>query len=144
MSEPLVAGFDHIATATRDVDRLVEFYKDIFGIEPLSGFPMMGRDGRKIALFPLGDGPMLQAVEVGPVVAPELLDPPAAVFYGKARFDHASFRAADETAFEELRARLMGAGASDGSVIEAGPLRFFRFTDPDGWLAEVVWTAPSV
>lgn len=138
MSRALVSGFDHVSTSSRDVDRLTEFYRSIFGIEPLTGFPRVGGDGRKIVLIPLSSGTTLQATEVALGDAPELLTPPAAVFYGTARFDHASFRATDMEAFDELLARLVAAGASTGDVREFGTQRFFAFRDPDGYLAEVV------
>lgn len=139
----LLAGLDHVATATADLDRLIAFYRDNFDLEPMAGFPLTGGDGRRIVLIPLADGIMLQAVEVASLPAPPPLSPPGAIFFGVSRFDHCSFRAASEESFETLRTRLMGAGASDGNVLSSGPLRFFRFTDPDGWFAEVVWTVPA-
>ena len=51
--------------------------------------------------------------------------------------------AARDTAVENLRTRLVNAGASTGTVLSSGALRFFRFTDPDGWFAEVVWHVPA-
>jgi catechol 2,3-dioxygenase-like lactoylglutathione lyase family enzyme len=138
MNGPLISGFDHVSTASRDVDRLTEFYRRIFNIEPMPGFPLVGADGRKIVLIPLSSGTTLQATEVNLADAPDLLNPPAAVFYGTARFDHASFRATTEAAFNELRTRLMAEEASTGEVREFGTQRFFAFRDPDGYLAEVV------
>lgn len=139
----LLAGLDHVATATAELDRLIAFYRDNFDLEPMAGFPLTGADGRRIVLIPLADGIMLQAVEVASLPAPPPLSPPGAIFFGVSRFDHCSFRATSEESFETLRTRLMAAGASDGNVLSSGPLRFFRFTDPDGWFAEVVWTAPA-
>ncbi len=141
VSGPLVSGFDHVSTASRDVDRLTAFYRDIFGIEPLPGFPMVTPDGRKIVLIPLTSGTTLQATEVALPEAPEVMSPPAAVFYGTARFDHASFRATNTAAFDEVRSRLMGGGHSSGEIRSFGTQRFFAFTDPDGYIAEVVVNA---
>jgi catechol 2,3-dioxygenase-like lactoylglutathione lyase family enzyme len=138
MSAALVTGFDHVSTASADVDRLTAFYKRIFGLEPLPGFPLLGGDGRKIVLIPLPNGTTLQATEVALPAAPDLLNPPAAVFYGTARFDHASFLATDPGAFDELLSRLIAEGASTGEVRTFGSQRFFAFTDPDGYRAEVV------
>jgi catechol 2,3-dioxygenase-like lactoylglutathione lyase family enzyme len=138
MGQALVTGFDHVSTSSGDVDRLTEFYRSIFGIEPLPGFPRVGADGRKIVLIPLASGTTLQATEVALADAPDILSPPGAIFYGTARFDHASFRATDAAAFDELLARLVAAGASTGDVREFGTQRFFAFRDPDGYLAEVV------
>jgi catechol 2,3-dioxygenase-like lactoylglutathione lyase family enzyme len=134
----LVVGFDHVSTSSRDVDRLTEFYRRVFGIEPLPGFPMIGPGGRKIVLIPLANGTTLQATEVDLAEAPALLSPAAAVFYGTARFDHASFLATDSEAFEELRSRLVAEEASTGEVHGFGSQKFFAFRDPDGYLAEVV------
>ncbi len=141
MARALVSGIDHVSTASRDVDRLTDFYRRIFGIEPMAGFPRVGGDGRKIVLIPLASGTTLQATEVALSEAPELLDPPGAVFYGTARFDHASFRASDVAAFDELRNALMAEGASAGEVHTFGTQRFFAFVDPDGYRAEVVVNA---
>jgi catechol 2,3-dioxygenase-like lactoylglutathione lyase family enzyme len=138
MSTALVSGFDHVSTASADVDRLAEFYQRIFGLDPLPGFPLTGGDGRKIVLIPLPNGTTLQATEVALPAAPELLNPPAAVFYGTARFDHASFLATDPASFDELLSRLVADGASTGDVRTFGTQRFFAFTDPDGYRAEVV------
>ena len=138
----LLAGIDHVATATADIDRLVSFYRENFELEPLTGFPLTGGDGRRIVLIPLADGIMLQAVEVESLPAPTPLSPPGAIFFGVSRFDHCSFRASSEEAFETLRTTLMASGASEGQVHSSGALRFFRFTDPDGWFAEVVWNVP--
>ena len=138
MSTPLVVGFDHVSTVSRDVDRLTDFYRRVFGIEPLPGFPMVGPGGRKLVLIPLASGTTLQATEVDLAEAPELLAPPAAAFYGTARFDHASFLAADEEAFDELRTRLVAEAATTGDVATFGSQRYFAFRDPDGYLAEVV------
>jgi hypothetical protein len=56
------------------------------------------------------------------------------------RFDHASFAAAAEASFDELRRRLVDAGACDGVIAEVAGQQLITFKDPDGWLAEVVWT----
>ena len=133
-----VTGFDHVSTASANVDRLIEFYQRIFGLDPLPGFPITGADGRKIVLIPLPNGTTLQATEVALPGAPEVLMPPTAVFYGTTRFDHASFRATDGAAFDVLLSRLVAEGASTGDVRTFQQQRFFAFTDPDGYLAEVV------
>jgi len=141
MTQPLVAGFDHIATSTANLDAALAFYKRIFGLDPLPGYPVTAPDGRRLAAIRVGSGPVLQLVETAKVQAPELVAPPGAVFYGSMRVDHASFAAADEASFEELRKRLIDEGASKGEVIDFGKSRFFAFKDPDGWLAEVVLQA---
>ena len=68
----LLAGIDHVATANADLDRLIDFYRDNFDLEPMTGFPLTGGDGRRIVLIPLADGITLQAVEVATLPAPEL------------------------------------------------------------------------
>lgn len=138
MPNPLVAGFDHIATATANLDAALAFYKRMFDLEPLPGHPVTTPDGRRLAVLRVGPGPVLQIVETGKVAAPELVDPPGAVFYGSIRTDHASFAAADEASFEEIRQRLIAAGASKGEVFTFGASRSFAFKDPDGWLSKVV------
>jgi catechol 2,3-dioxygenase-like lactoylglutathione lyase family enzyme len=138
MSGPLVTGFDHVSTSSKDVERLTEFYRRVFGLEPLPGFPMATPDGRKIVLIPLPNGTTLQATEVALPDAPPTLVPPAAVFYGTARFDHASFLARDGAAFDDLLARLLAESATTGDIRTFGKQRYFAFTDPDGYLAEVV------
>jgi len=136
----LVGGFDHLSTATADLDASLAFYKSIFDLDPLPGFPLPLPDGRRIAVLPVGSGPVFQLIESDSVTPPALVDPPTAFFYGRMRFDHASFAAADEAAFEELRRRLIDANASEGKILEAAGQRFLAFRDPDGWLAEVVYT----
>jgi catechol 2,3-dioxygenase-like lactoylglutathione lyase family enzyme len=136
----LVGGFDHLSTATADLDAALAFYKSIFDLDPLPGFPLQLPDGRRIAVLPVGAGPVFQLIESDSLTLPPVVDPPTAFFYGTSRFDHASFAATDEAAFEELRRRLVDAKASEGKILEAAGQRFFAFRDPDGWLAEVVYT----
>jgi catechol 2,3-dioxygenase-like lactoylglutathione lyase family enzyme len=95
MSTALVSGFDHVSAASTDADRLTDFYRRVFGLEPVPGFPLTGADGRKIVLIPLPNGTTLQATEVALPNAPDPLTPPTAVFYATARLDHASFLATD-------------------------------------------------
>jgi len=134
----LVAGFNHVALLTRDLDRLAAFYRDVFDV-PLVELPdPRGRHG----FLPLGGaadgglGPVVHAFEV-----PEQMTgafPDADTMFRRGRLDHLAIEAAGEPALRELRDRLVERGACDGVVrLFAGWFLSVHVVDPDGLRLEV-------
>lgn len=64
--------------------------------------------------------------------------------FGRGRLDHIGFKAADLASFEDIRSRLVAAGATDGVVTEFGRKISIFFRDPDGLECEVLSANPDV
>lgn len=137
----LVGGFQHVATVTNDLDRLIAFYETIF-------------DARTRLVLPVGDEAPASRhaiIEIAPgvVLHPferpgEDLDQWGIDICERGRLDHFAIMARDEEAFEELRRRLVSHGASDGTVTDFGAMVSVGFDDPDGTRLEVCATRPGV
>jgi catechol 2,3-dioxygenase-like lactoylglutathione lyase family enzyme len=126
----VVTGFNHVAVVTEDLDRLIDFYGAAFGLE-------VGRevvDEHRHAVLRVGADSLLHAFEVP--------DNPHAVATGgmldRGHLDHLAFTAPDLEAFEDIRARLVELGASDGEVRDFGIGYSLSFRDPDGMSSEVL------
>jgi hypothetical protein len=63
--------------------------------------------------------------------------------FGRGRIDHLGLRASSLENFEEIRRRLITAGASDGTVTEFGRKISIFFRDPDGMECEVLFDNPD-
>jgi hypothetical protein len=92
-----------------------------------------GPGGTRHALLPLGGGAVLHPFEV-PDARP---DGSASEMFHRGRIDHFALDAGDEPTLQRLRARLMAAGASDGTVTDFGPILSVPFRDPDGTHLEI-------
>jgi len=62
----------------------------------------------------------------------------SAEMFGRGHLDHVSLTAASAESFEELRARLVACGASDGAVDDLGAFHSLWFVDPDRMHVELV------
>jgi catechol 2,3-dioxygenase-like lactoylglutathione lyase family enzyme len=137
----LVSRVAHIALASRDLERLTAFYADVFDAhDPYGRSP--GDRSRGLGFIAIGEATVLHVFEQrdGPLGGLEqgVADRPLA----RGRLDHVSLEAADPEAFTVIRDRLMACGASDGAVIDFGPLVSVFFLDPDGFQGEVSLTRP--
>lgn len=127
----LLEGFNHVAILTSDTERLVEFYGDVFGAT-VDGEMREGDDFR-LTLVKVGPHSELNVFEMrGNEEATRQVP-----MFGRGRLDHLGLQAADLAAFDTIRDRLIGRGASDGFVTDFGPVLSVFFTDPDGLEAEV-------
>jgi catechol 2,3-dioxygenase-like lactoylglutathione lyase family enzyme len=127
-----VTGFNHLAVLTADIERLVAFYRDVLGGEPVD--------------VPAPPGTRARAVRFGPTAAlvmMEIDDNPHTDGRGeelhRGHLDHVGFEAPTAAALEAIRQRLVASGASDGHVNDYGALVTVNFTDPDGMATEVCW-----
>ena len=135
----LTDGMDHVATITNDGDRLKQFYVDVFGAT-------IERDGPE---FP--GGPRMIILNVGPTTELNVFEiddneeaDRQTPMFGRGRIDHIGLHAADLESFDEIRRRLMDAGASDGVVTEFGRKISLFFRDPDRMECEVLCANPDV
>ncbi|WP_244564563.1 hypothetical protein [Rhizobium sullae] len=59
----------------------------------------------------------------------------------RGHIDHLALKVDDEERLQEVRRRLVRAGASDGTITDFGAIRLVSFKDPDGMEGEVArWT----
>ena len=134
----LTSGLDHVATITNDGDRLKAFYIDVFGAT-------VERDGPE---FP--GGPRMLILSIGPATELNVFEiddndeaSKQTPMFGRGRIDHIGLHAADLDSFEEIRRRLMAAGATDGVVTEFGRKISLFFRDPDAMECEVLFDNPD-
>ena len=136
----LLRGINHVGMISKDLDRLQEFYKKIFDAEVV-------RDG---AEFPNGEGPRLSIIKIGEwselnvfqIDGNTEADRQTPMF-GRGRLDHLALQADTIETFEEIRRRLMEAGAADDFVTDFGSMLSLFFRDPDGLECEVCVENPD-
>ena len=136
----LLRGINHVGMISNDLDRLQEFYKKIFDAEVV-------RDG---AEFPNGEGPRLSIIKIGEwselnvfqIDGNSEADRQTPMF-GRGRLDHLALQADTIETFEEIRRRLMEAGAADDFVTDFGSMLSLFFRDPDGLECEVCVENPD-
>jgi len=129
---PVTVGFNHVATLTPDLDRLVGFYRAAFGAEV--AFEMEPRsDHPRMIILDLGGGAALNAFEV-----------PAEEIIGERRrqggrgaIDHFGLAVDSHDTLVGMRDRLVAAGAEVGEVQRLGDTWSLFFRDPDGMELEV-------
>lgn len=129
---PVTAGFNHVATITSDLDRLVDFYKTVFDASVIFEMDAEPEHPRMIILD-LGGGAALNAFEVG-----------ADTIIGERRrqgargaIDHFALAVDSRATLEEVRDRLVAAGADIGEIQRLGGEWSLFFRDPDGMELEV-------
>ena len=126
----MLTGVNHVAVMTADLDRFVEFYRDVFDVDVVftETTPMF-----RHAILRTGPDSWLHPAEVdGNEHAAAL---PA--MFQRGHLDHVALGAASPAAFDALRHRLVARGASDGTVEDLGAFHSVWFEDPDGMRAEL-------
>lgn len=127
----LLNGCDHIAIITTDVERFVRFYGDIF-------------EGTVVADATEGDLRHVLLDVGGLVLHPFQLGTPnphavgSDIMFDRGHLDHVGLHVDTEETFQELRHRLVEAGASDGTITDFGITKNVWFVDPDGMGCEIV------
>jgi catechol 2,3-dioxygenase-like lactoylglutathione lyase family enzyme len=130
----LLAGINHVATVTTNLERLEAFYEQAFDASVVRRW----NGDERHSMIRLGPSTVLHAFERrdrAPVAK-------QAMFH-RGRLDHIGINAASRQAFDGLRERLMRLGASDGSVTQFPMLSSVHFVDPDGMEAELCWQEPT-
>lgn len=130
----LLDGVNHIATITHDVGRLGDFYAHVFDAE-IGETHAHGQQGEET----------MTVVRIGPHTELNVFTIPSSSeadrqtpMWHRGRLDHFGLQAASDEAFATIRARLVEAGASDGTVNDFGASFSMFFRDPDGLEGEVV------
>lgn len=129
---PFTTGFNHVATITPDLDRLVDFYQRVFGA--VTTFEMQEE----------ADHPRMTIIDLGGGAAMNIFEAPAESIIGERRrqggrgaIDHFGLAVESLTALEAARDRLVAAGADIGEIQRLGSEWSLFFRDPDGMELEV-------
>lgn len=138
MATGLLSGIHHVATITRDMNRLLAFYGAVFDAHPIFDLIAPGLDLRHVGLD-LGHG-FLHAWEV----PEEQTGTFPQEMFRRGRTDHFALCAANEEALETLRLRLVDAGACEGNITDFGSVLSVWFQDPDGMELEVCCSRAGV
>jgi len=129
---PTTIGFNHVATVTSDLDRLIRFYGDAFGAEVT--FEMAKTDDHpRMAILDLGGGAALNAFEVDAdsIVGDRRRQG------GRGPIDHFAVAVDSRATLERVRDVLAGLGADIGEIQQLGGEWSLFFRDPDGMELEV-------
>jgi catechol 2,3-dioxygenase-like lactoylglutathione lyase family enzyme len=130
----LLNGINHIALITHNIDRLREFYADVFEAEVGPTRPHGEKGDETMTTIRIGPHTELNVVTIEGNPEPDRQTP----MWGRGRLDHFGLEAASGEGFETIRRRLMERGASDGKVNDFGAVRSLFFRDPDGLEGEVL------
>ena len=125
---PLTSGFNHVATLTADMERLVGFYSAAFGAEVL--FEMAAKDDHPHMVI-LG-----LALNVFEVSAEEIIGERRRQG-GRGAIDHFALAVPSLEVLEGIRGRIVAAGGEVGEVQRLGEEWSLFFRDPDGMELEV-------
>lgn len=128
----LTTGINHVAIMTQDLDRFTAFYTDVLGAAVV--FQETTPQFRH-AILSVGGVSVLHPVQ--PTDNP--YGPGSDAMFHRGHLDHLAVDAPSREAFDELRARLVVRGSTDGAVTDLGPKLSFWFVDPDGMHIEVDW-----
>lgn len=124
-------GLNHVAIITADLDRFVAFYTRVFDMKEVF---REDTPGLRHAILRIADGSSwLHPAEVpGSEYAAA-----SSKMFRRGHLDHIALTARSSKCFEELRRRLIEAGASDGAVEDLGAFHSLWFQDPDGMRGEL-------
>jgi catechol 2,3-dioxygenase-like lactoylglutathione lyase family enzyme len=129
---PMSTGFNHVATVTADLDRVVAFYRSVFDAQVT--FEMAATD----------DHPRMVILDLGGGGALNITEQPAATIVGdrttpggRGPIDHYGVAVPSAAALSEVRGRLLAAGADIGEIQRLGDSWSLFFRDPDGMELEV-------
>jgi catechol 2,3-dioxygenase-like lactoylglutathione lyase family enzyme len=129
---PVTQGFNHVATVTSDLDRLIRFYVEAF--EGDVTFEMAATDDHpRMAIIDLGGGAALNAFEV----AEESIVGERRAMGGRGPIDHFGLAVDSRATLDGLRERMVAAGAEIGEIQRLGGEWSLFFRDPDGMELEV-------
>jgi catechol 2,3-dioxygenase-like lactoylglutathione lyase family enzyme len=126
----LVKGVNHVAVLTENLDRFVEFYSRVFGLEVVFS---ESTAGFRHAILRTGPDSWLHPAEL----ANNAHASGRPGMFARGHIDHLALTAASLDAFAEIRSRLIACGASTGAVDDLGAFHALWFDDPDGMRGEL-------
>ena len=129
---PITTGFNHIATLTTDIERHADFYKRVFGAEVV--FRMdAAPDHPRMFILDLGGGSALNVFET----TPEAMIGEQRRQGGRGAIDHFGIAVDSRATLDEVKQRLVDAGADIGEIQQLGNMWSLFFRDVDGMELEV-------
>jgi catechol 2,3-dioxygenase-like lactoylglutathione lyase family enzyme len=129
---PITRGFNHIATLTTDLERHADFYERVFGAEVT--FRMEAEeDHPRMFILDMGGGAALNVFEV----TPEEMIGEQRRQGGRGAIDHFGIAVESRAALDDVRQRLVDAGADIGEIQQLGDVWSLFFRDVDGMELEV-------
>lgn len=126
----LVHGINHVAIMTADLQRFIDFYVEVFEVEPLF---REDTPAFRHAILRAGSSSWLHPVEVTGNAHSQALPE----MFARGHLDHIALGAASLDAFEKARTRLKERGHSSGMVEDLGSFQAVWFNDPDGMRGEL-------
>jgi catechol 2,3-dioxygenase-like lactoylglutathione lyase family enzyme len=133
---PITTGFNHVATLTTDLERHADFYGQVFGA--VVTFRMDAEPGHlRMFILDLGAGASLNVFEVA---ADDIIGDQRRQG-GRGAIDHFALAVDSLETLEQVKGRLIDAGADIGEIQSLGGEWSLFFRDVDGMELEVV--APS-
>ena len=129
---PVTSGFNHVATLTPDLDRLIAFYREVFDAEVQAEIQAR-EDHPRMAVIDLGGGAALNAFEAAEndIIGERRRQG------GRGAIDHYAIAVDDRETLEQVRERLSEWGADIGEIQRLGGEWSLFFRDPDGMELEV-------
>jgi catechol 2,3-dioxygenase-like lactoylglutathione lyase family enzyme len=129
---PTTTGFNHVATMTADLDRLVDFYKQAFGAKIEAEIPKRD-DHPRMIILDLGGGAALNAFEID---ADDIVGERTRMG-GRGPIDHYGLAVDSLATLEAVRDRFEAMGVDMGEIHQLGTMWSLFFRDPDGMELEV-------
>jgi catechol 2,3-dioxygenase-like lactoylglutathione lyase family enzyme len=135
----LTNGFNHVATLTKNTERLRAFYTEVFDATVSDGPDDAEGPDVRMSIIHVGPQAELNVFEISGNAEADHQAP----IFGRGRIDHLALQATSLEAFETIRDRLMGRGAADAFVTDFGQVLSVFFRDPDGLECEVCVANPD-
>jgi catechol 2,3-dioxygenase-like lactoylglutathione lyase family enzyme len=126
----LVNGINHVAVLTANLDRFLEFYRQVFDM------PLLFQEATpafRHAIVRSGPSSWLHPAEVFGSAHGAALPS----MFERGHLDHIALGAASPEAFALCRLRLLERGATKGVVEDLGAFHALWFEDPDGMRGEL-------
>ncbi len=127
----LLHGVNHVAVMTRDLDRFIEFYRDVFELDVVFSETT---PAFRHAILRTGPTSWLHPAEV----ADNAPSAGSAAMFDRGHVDHVALTAASPDAFATARERLIERGATSRAVDDLGAFHSVWFEDPNGMRGELV------
>lgn len=137
MTTELLNGYNHVATISPDLDRLIEFYGKVFDAEVVFDLHAAGLELRHVGIE-IGDKVFLHAWEL----PEDNVTAAGNEMFRRGRLDHLALSTPDEDALREVEKRLVAYGAAT-SESDFGNQIAIWFEDPDGMGLEVCCWKPG-
>jgi catechol 2,3-dioxygenase-like lactoylglutathione lyase family enzyme len=133
-------GINHLAMATRDMDRTIRFWRDLLGLRLVAG---LGRPGYRHYFFEISGHDMIAFFEWPRVQEIPAKDHGVPV-WGPFAFDHVSLEVASDEDLWVLKDRLEAAGQWVSEVVDHGFIHSIYTFDPNNIPIEFSAPVPGV